>query len=109
MNLQEQISRMQSMMGIIGESKFFQRRAIPSEVSKNFSLFAEEVFHDTNSYGQFKYELVLKSLEHIMWQEYNLGWEHLPEQDEIDYVNAVAEIYNDEIKSLYNVLAFKDY
>ena len=108
MNLQEQISRMQSMMGIISESRFFQRRAIPSEVSKNFLLFAEQVFHDTNSYGQFKYELVLKSLEHIMWQEYNLGWEDLPEQDEIEYVNAVAEIYNDEIKSLYNVLAFKD-
>ena len=108
MNLQEQISRMQSMMGIISESRFFRRRANPSEVSKYFLLFAEQVFHDTNSYGQFKYELVLKSFEHIMWQEYNLGWEHLPEQDEIDYVNAVAEIYNDEIKSLYNVLAFKD-
>ena len=108
MKLNEQISRMKSMMGIISESTFFQRRVIPSEISKYFFGFAEQVFHDTNSYGQFKYELVLKSLEHIMWQEYNLGWEHLPEQDEIDYVNAVAEIYNDEIKSLYNVLAFKD-
>jgi hypothetical protein len=108
MKLNEQILRMKSMMGIISESTFFQRRVIPSEISKYFFGFAEQVFHDTNSYGQFKYELVLKSLEHIMWQEYNLGWEHLPEQDEIDYVNAVAEIYNDEIKSLYNVLAFKD-
>ena len=108
MKLNEQILRMKSMMGIISESTFFQRRVIPSEISKYFFGFAEQVFHDTNSYGQFKYELVLKSLEHIMWQEYNLGWEHLPEQDEIEYVNAVAEIYNDEIKSLYNVLAFKD-
>jgi hypothetical protein len=36
-----------------------------------------------------------------MWQEYNLGYEELPEQDEINYVNAVAEMYEDEIKTLY--------
>jgi len=102
MNLNENINRIKEVMGIIGETKFFRRRAQPSEIVRHLSLFAEQVFYDTKSYEQFKYELVLKSLEHIMWQEYNIGWEDLPEQDEIDYVNDVAEKYEDEIKTLYN-------
>jgi hypothetical protein len=101
MNLQEQISRIHEMMGVINEIKFFRRRTQPSEIARYFSLFDEQVFYETNSYEQFKYELVLKSLEQIMWQEYNLGYEELPEQDEINYVNAVAEMYEDEIKTLY--------
>ena len=67
MNLQEQINRIQSMMGIISESRFFRRRANPSEVSKYFFGFAEQVFHDTDSYGQFKYELVLKTYRGCMY------------------------------------------
>ena len=107
-NLQENIDRVKSIMGIITESNWFRRRVPPSDIRKYFTLFDELIYNHDISYERFKYELVLKSLEHIMWQEYNLGWEDLPEQDEIEYVNAVAEIYNDEIKSLYNVLAFKD-
>ena len=108
MNLQEQINRIHEMMGVVSEMRFFQRRANPSEIAKHFPLFAEQVFYDTNSYGQFKYELVLKSLEYLMWQEHNLGYENLPEQDEINYVNTVVEIYRDEIKTIYNKFAFKD-
>jgi hypothetical protein len=101
MNLQEQISRIHEMMGVINEIKFFRRRTQQSEIANYFLLFDQEVFYDTKSNEQFKYELVLKSLEQIMWQEYNLGYEELPEQDEINYVNAVAEMYEDEIKTLY--------
>jgi hypothetical protein len=101
MNLQEQISRIHEMMGVVNEIKFFRRRIQPSEIARYFSLIDEQVFYETNSYEQFKYELVLKSLEQIMWLEYNLGYEELPEQDEINYVNAVAEMYEDEIKTLY--------
>ena len=89
------------MMGVVNEIKFFRRRIQPSEIARYFSLIDEQVFYETNSYEQFKYELVLKSLEQIMWQEYNLGYEELPEQDEINYVNAVAEMYEDEIETLY--------
>ena len=89
------------MMGVVNEIKFFRRRIQPSEIARYFSLFDEQVFYETNSYEQFKYELVLKSLEQIMWLEYNLGYEELPEQDEINYVNAVAEMYEDEIETLY--------
>ncbi len=102
MNLQEQISRIQSMMGTINETKFFKRRVTPEEVANNFSLYEGQVFFETETYEDFKYQLVLKSLEHVMWQEYNMGWEDLPEQEEIDYVNQVAEMYDDKIRIIYN-------
>jgi hypothetical protein len=104
MNLQEQISRIQSMMGVINETKFFRRRVTPEEVAKYFSVFDDDVFFTTDTYEQFRYELVLKSLEHIMWQEYNMGWDELPEQEEIDYVNQVAEMYDDILLSIYGKL-----
>ena len=106
MNLQEQISRIQSMMGTINETKFFKRRVTPEEVANNFSLYEGQVFFETETYEDFKYQLVLKSLEHVMWQEYNMGWEDLPEQEEIDYVNQVAEMYDDKIRNIYNKWQF---
>ena len=106
MNLQEQISRIQSMMGTVNETKFFKRRVTPEEVAKNFSSYDGQVFFETKTYEQFRYELVLKSLEDIMWQEYNMGWEELPEQEEIDYVNQVAEMYDDKIRNIYNKWRF---
>jgi isoaspartyl peptidase/L-asparaginase-like protein (Ntn-hydrolase superfamily) len=102
MNLQEQISRMQEMMGVINETKFFRRRVQPVEVARYFMLFAEQVFFETDNYEQFRYELVLRSLEHIMWQEYEMSWEELPEQEEIDYVNNVAEMYDEVIRPIYD-------
>jgi hypothetical protein len=102
MNLQEQISRMKSMMGTINETKFFMRRVTPEEVAKYFSVFDDDVFFTTDTYEQFRYELVLKSLEHIMWQEYNMGWDELPEQEEIDYVNQIADLYDDTLQSIYD-------
>jgi len=106
MNLQEQISRIQSMMGTINETKFFKRRVTPEEVANNFSLYDGNVFFDTDSYEEFKYQLVLNSLEDVMWKKYNMGWEDLPEQEEIDYVNQVAEMYDDKIRNIYNKWQF---
>jgi hypothetical protein len=102
MNLQEQISRIHKMMGVINESKYFHRRVQPSEIRGEFNLFDDQVFYETNNYKQFKYELVLKSLEHIMWIEYNLSWDELPEQEEIDYVNKVADMYDHILRDLYD-------
>jgi len=102
MNLQEQISRIQSMMGTINETKFFKRRVPPEEVANKFSLYDGQVFFETETYEDFKYQLVLKSLEEVMWKKYNMGWEDLPEQEEIDYVNQVAEMYDDKIRIIYN-------
>ena len=108
MNLQEQINRIHEMMGVVSEMRFFQRRVNLNKVKKLLEIYAEQVFGETESYGQFKYELTLKAVEDVIYQDHGLGWEDLPEQDEIDYVNTLADLYNDEIKRLYNMLAFKD-
>jgi hypothetical protein len=102
MNLQEQISRIQSMMGTINESKFFHRRIDLDEVENLLSVNDQQIFYETKSYEQFKYELVLKIVERIMWKSYHLGWEELPEQEEIEFVTKVSDMFEETIKKLYN-------
>ena len=104
MNLQENISRIKKMMGVINESKFFRRRVNLDKVKELLELHAEQVFFETESYGQFKYELTLKAVEAAMYQDYNLGWENLPEQEEIEFVNEIANLFEDTIKSLYKII-----
>ena len=101
MNLQENIHRIQSMMGVINESKFFHRRVDLDKVKKLLPSFSREVFYDTKNYEQFKFELSLKAVEYVMWDEHELGWEHLPEQEEIEFVTEVSNIFEDIIKHLY--------
>ena len=92
------------MMGVINESKFFRRRVNLDKVKELLELHAEQVFFETESYGQFKYELTLKAVEAVMYQDYNLGWENLPEQEEIEFVNEIANLFEDTIKSLYKII-----
>ena len=101
MNLQEQISRIQSMMGTINESKFFHRRINLDEVKRLLKVNAQQVYYETESYEQFKYEVTLRAVESIMYNEYELGWEDLPEQEEIDFVTEVSDFFEDTIKPLY--------
>jgi hypothetical protein len=103
MNLQEQIRK---VLREELKTKFFLRRVTPEEVANNFSLYDGNVFFDTDGYEEFKYQLVLNSLEDVMWKKYNMGWEDLPEQEEIDYVNQVAEMYDDKIRNIYNKWQF---
>jgi hypothetical protein len=98
MRLQEQISRIQS----INETMFFRRRVKPSEVASNFIVYAQPVFYETVTYKQFKYELTLKALEGVMWDNYKLGYDDLPEQQEIDFINQITEMYSDMIEAIYN-------
>ena len=86
---------------MIRESKFFRRRIDLDEVKWLLSINTEQVFHETSNFGQFKYELTLRAVESIMWNEYNIGWEDLPEQEEIDFVTEVADMFEDIIKDLY--------
>ena len=102
MKLQEQISRMKSMMGVINESKFFRRRIDLDEVKWLLKVNAQQVFYETESFNQFKYELTLRAVEYIMHNEYELGWEDLPEQEEMDFVTEVSNMFEDTIKGLYN-------
>ena len=84
-------------------SPFFWRRVNIDNVRDLLKINAEQVNYETESYEQFKYELTLKAVESIMWNEYELGWEHLPEQEEIEFVTKVSNILEKDIKLLYNI------
>lgn len=86
----------------INESKFFQRRIDLDEVKELLLVNAQQIFYETKSYEQFKYELTLRAVESIMWNEYKMGWEDLPEQEEIDFVTEVSDIFEDTIKDTYD-------
>lgn len=103
MKLQENIHRIQTMMGLINESesKFFIRRADLDKVKKLLPINSDQVFHETDSYNQFKYELTLRAVEAVLWNEHELGWEDLPSDEEIEFVNDVSNMFEDLIKKLY--------
>ena len=102
MNLQENIIRIQEMMGIINESKFFRRRIDLDEVKNLLGFYTSQVYYETKNYKQFKYELVLKVVERIMWKDYKLDWSELPEQEEIEFVTKISDMFEETIKKLYN-------
>ena len=104
-NLQEHIRKV--LRENNGQSKFFHRRIDLDEVKWLLSINAEQVFHETESFGQFKYEVTLRAVESIMWNEYNIGWEDLPEQEEIDFVTEVADMFEDIIIDLYKYIRGK--
>ena len=85
----------------LNESTFFRRRIDLDEVKWLLSINAEQVFGETSSFDQFKYEVTLRAVESIMWNEYNIGWEDLPEQEEIDFVTEVSDMFEDIIIDLY--------
>jgi len=101
MNLQESIRKV-LREELLNESRFFIRRVNLDKVQKLLPIYAEQVYYETKSYEQFKYELTLKAVEAIMWSEYELGWENLPEQEEIEFVDKVSDIFEKYIKLLYN-------
>jgi hypothetical protein len=102
MNLQENIHRIKEMMGVINESKFFHRRVDLDKVKKLLPTNSQQVFYDTKSYEQFKYELTLRAVESIMFDDYEMGWEDLPEQEEIEFVTEVSNTFEKTIKLLYS-------
>jgi hypothetical protein len=99
MNLQEQIRRV--LREDINKSKFFHRRIDLDEVKRILPINAQQVFYETESFGEFKYELTLRAVEAIMYNKYELRWEDLPDQEEIEFVTGVSDMFKDEIKRLY--------
>ena len=102
MNLQESIRRI-LREELLNETRFFRRRIPLDKVENLLRDYASQVFYETESYSQFKYELTLKAVEWIMWDEYKMGWEELPEQEEIDFVTNVSDMLEDTIKRLYSI------
>ena len=99
MNLQEHIRKVLKENN--GQSKFFHRRIDLDEVKWLLPVNAKQIFYETKSFGQFKYELTLRAVESIMYNEYGIGWEDLPEQEEIDFVTEVSDMFEDIIIDLY--------
>jgi uncharacterized protein (DUF2237 family) len=87
----------------INESMFFARRIDINDVDYILPINADQVYNETESYEQFKYELTLRAVEALMWNDYELGWEDLPEQEEIEFVTYVSNKLDKKIKSLYNI------
>lgn len=91
----------EEMDEVINESKFFHRRVNLDDVKWFLPVFSQQVFYETESYEQFKYELTLRAVESVIWNEYQLGWEDLPSDDEINFVTEVSDMFEDTIKELY--------
>jgi hypothetical protein len=102
MNLQEHIRKV--LMENNNGSKFFHRRINLDVVKLLLPTNSRQVFFETKSYKQFKYELTLRAVEAIMYNTYELGWEDLPEQEEIEFVTEVSNYFDDIIRDLYKGL-----
>lgn len=89
------------------KSSFFKRRINLDEVKLLLPINSRQVYYETKSYVQFKYELTLRTVEAIMYNEYELGWEDLPEQEEIEFVTDVSNIFEKDIRLLYKDLRKK--
>ena len=101
MNLQEHIRKVLKENN--NGSKFFHRRIDLNKVKKLLPINSRQVFYETEGFGQFKYELTLRAVEAIMYNDYELGWEDLPEQEEIDFVTEVSDMFEDIIIDLYKI------
>ena len=84
------------------KSLFFRRRVNLEDVKRLLPINAEQVYYETDSFEQFKYELTLRLVEAIMWNEHKLAWDDLPEQEEIEFVTEVSNLLEKNIKLLYN-------
>lgn len=83
-------------------TNFFLRRVDLNKVRKILPVNAKDVYHQTKNYGLFKFELTLRAVEVILWNEFAIGWEDLSEPEEIEFVTKVSELFDKEIEYLYN-------
>ena len=88
-------------MGLINESTFFHRRVDLYKVEPLIGMHSDQVFYETESYDQFKYELTLRAVEAVIYQDFGLGWEQLPSDEEIEFVTNVSDMFDKKIKKLY--------
>ena len=90
------------MMGI-NESMFFRRRSDIKKIKQLLPLFIYDVIEDEdyNNFDEFKYQLTIRALEYYLKITHDLYWDELPEQEEIEFVNYLSEIFNDTIKEIY--------
>jgi hypothetical protein len=86
---------------VVNESTFFRRRVDIDRVTNLLATNGQEVYHDTDDYEQFKYELTLRAVEAVIYNKYGLGWEDLPELEEIRFVMDLSNILEELIIKIY--------
>ena len=86
---------------VVNESTFFRRRVDIDRVKNLLATNGQEVYHDTDDYEQFKYELTLRAVEAVMYNKHGLGWEDLPEQEEIEFVTELSNVLEELIIKIY--------
>ena len=86
---------------VVNESTFFRRRVDIDRVTNLLATNGQEVYHDTDDYEQFKYELTLRAVEAVIYNKHGLGWEDLPELEEIRFVMDLSNILEELIIKIY--------
>jgi hypothetical protein len=86
---------------VVNESTFFRRRVDIDRVTNLLATNGQEVYHDTDDYEQFKYELTLRAVEAVIYNKHGLGWEDLPELEEIEFVTELSNVLEELIIKIY--------
>jgi hypothetical protein len=102
-NLQESIRRILREEAS-NEFRFFRRRVDLEKVKKVLPINAQEVYYETKNYEQFKLALTLNAVEAIIWNNYEIGWEELPEKEEFEFVSKLSNVFEKDIKLIYDSL-----
>jgi hypothetical protein len=103
MNLQEQISRIQEMMGTLNESNFFERRVNLDEYGNMLKRGVPYIFYESHSLDEFKYKLLLTTLSNYIYYKHDKNiWMDLDEEVIDSFVNKLDEIFGDMVTSYYN-------
>ena len=89
---------------VSNEFRFFRRRVDLEKVKKVLPINAQEVYHETKNYEQFKLALTLNAVEAIIWNKYEIGWEELPEKEEFEFVSKLSNLFEKDIKLIYDSL-----
>jgi len=104
MNLQEQILRIQEMMGTINESNFFERRVDLENFKQQLSFGVPYIFHDTNSLEEFKYSLLQTTLSNYIFYKFKIEISNLPNNVVDTFIEKLYDQFNDIItKYYYNI------
>jgi hypothetical protein len=102
MNLQEQISRIQEMMGTLNESNFFERRVDLDGYKKTLESGVPYIYYESHSLDEFKYKLLLTTLSNYIYYKHDKNiWEDLDEEMIDSFVNKLDELFGDLVTNYY--------
>jgi hypothetical protein len=102
MNLQEQISRIQEMMGTLNESNFFERRVDLDGYKKTLESGVPYIYYESHSLDECKYKLLLTTLSNYIYYKHDKNiWEDLDEEMIDSFVNKLDELFGDLVTNYY--------